>query len=150
MSSSKGLLRHLPLPLRLWSNCSPLSVITRQTAPSVSVSQGIVNCGIFSRGLASLVNGQAKPLNSRRDNGRPMPIGIRSLVPKISDRACSAHARLARNETMTDRDVLPDNVKPKHYDLSLRDLEFTNWTYKGTVTIDSEITKPTKEIIVNT
>jgi hypothetical protein len=35
---------------------------------------------------------------------------------------------------MTDRDVLPDNVKPKHYDLSLRDLEFTNWTYKGTVT----------------
>ncbi|KAF5602346.1 glutamyl aminopeptidase [Fusarium pseudocircinatum] len=154
MSSSKGLLRHLPLPLRLWSNCSPLSVITRQTAPSVSasVSQGIgiVNCGIFSRGLASLVNGQVKPLNSRRDNGRPMPIGIRSLVPKISDRACSAHARLARNETMTDRDVLPDNVKPKHYDLSLRDLEFTNWTYKGIVTIDSEITKPTKEIIVNT
>jgi hypothetical protein len=35
---------------------------------------------------------------------------------------------------MTDRDVLPDYVKPKHYQLSLRDLEFTNWTYKGTVT----------------
>jgi hypothetical protein len=86
MSSSKGLLRHLPLPLRLWSNCSPLSVITRQTAPSVSVSQGIVNCGIFSRGLASLVNGQAKPLNSRRDNGRPMPIGIRRyVIPSIID-----------------------------------------------------------------
>lgn len=35
---------------------------------------------------------------------------------------------------MNDRDVLPDNVKPKHYTLSLKDLEFTNWTFKGTVT----------------
>ncbi|CZS77032.1 unnamed protein product [Fusarium graminearum] len=155
MSSSMGLLRHLQAQQqRLWSCCSPLSVITRQTsaaAASASVPQGIFN-GIgfgFARGLTSLVNG-GQPLSNRRDNGRPMPIGIRSLVPKISDRACSAHARLARNETMTDRDVLPDNVKPKHYQLSLRDLEFTNWTYKGTVTIDSEITKPTKEIIVNT
>lgn len=35
---------------------------------------------------------------------------------------------------MTDREVLPDNVKPNHYVVSLRDLEFKNWTYKGTVT----------------
>jgi aminopeptidase N len=51
---------------------------------------------------------------------------------------------------MTDREILPDNVKPKHYDVSLKDLEFKTWTYKGTVTIDSEITKPTKEIVLNT
>jgi aminopeptidase N len=51
---------------------------------------------------------------------------------------------------MTDREVLPDNVKPTHYNLSLRDLEFETWTYKGTVTIDAEITKPTKEIVLNT
>lgn len=35
---------------------------------------------------------------------------------------------------MADRDVLPDNIKPSHYVLSLRDLDFKNWTYKGTVT----------------
>jgi hypothetical protein len=37
---------------------------------------------------------------------------------------------------MTDREVLPDNVKPTHYNLSLRDLEFETWTYKGTVTYE--------------
>lgn len=34
---------------------------------------------------------------------------------------------------MTDREVLPDNVKPTHYDLTLTELEFKTWTYKGTV-----------------
>ncbi|KKO99552.1 glutamyl aminopeptidase [Trichoderma harzianum] len=51
---------------------------------------------------------------------------------------------------MADRDVLPDNIKPSHYVLSLRDLDFKNWTYKGTVTIQSEIVKPTKEVVLNT
>jgi aminopeptidase N len=51
---------------------------------------------------------------------------------------------------MSDREVLPDNVKPVHYNVSLRDLEFETWTYKGTVTIDSEIVKPTKQVILNT
>ncbi|KAM0255025.1 hypothetical protein ACHAQJ_006173 [Trichoderma viride] len=50
---------------------------------------------------------------------------------------------------MTDRDVLPDNIKPSHYVLSLRDLDFKDWTYKGTVTIQSEIVKPTKEVVLN-
>ncbi|KAH6885724.1 peptidase family M1-domain-containing protein [Thelonectria olida] len=77
--------------------------------------------------------------------------GTRSpLLPQIPRRFCSHQARLARNLKMDDRDVLPDNVKPRHYNLSLRDLEFKNWTYKGTVTIDSEIVKPTKEVVVNT
>lgn len=35
---------------------------------------------------------------------------------------------------MADRDVLPDNVKPLHYILSLRDLDFDKWSYRGTVT----------------
>jgi hypothetical protein len=34
---------------------------------------------------------------------------------------------------MTDRDILPDNFKPVHYDLAIRDLDFKNWSYKGTV-----------------
>ncbi|KAF7561600.1 hypothetical protein G7046_g2545 [Stylonectria norvegica] len=74
-----------------------------------------------------------------------------SILPQIPRRNCSGHARLARNAAkMDDRDVLPDNVKPSHYNLSLRDLEFKTWTFKGTVTVDAEIVKPTKEIILNT
>ncbi|QPH19663.1 hypothetical protein C2857_004954 [Epichloe festucae Fl1] len=51
---------------------------------------------------------------------------------------------------MADREILPDSVKPTHYNVSLRDLEFKNWTYQGTVTIDSEIVKPTNQIVINT
>ncbi|KAJ4288837.1 hypothetical protein N0V88_007166 [Collariella sp. IMI 366227] len=59
---------------------------------------------------------------------------------------------------MTDRDILPDNFKPVHYDLTIRDLDFPNWSYKGTVryhgsdqnSIDGEIVKGTKEIVLNT
>ncbi|KAJ6439475.1 aminopeptidase [Purpureocillium lavendulum] len=65
-------------------------------------------------------------------------------------RFCSAHARARNLDKMADRDVLPDSVKPVHYGLSLRDLDFKTWTYKGTVTIDAEIVKPTKEITLNT
>lgn len=50
---------------------------------------------------------------------------------------------------MADRDILPSNLKPTHYALSLRDLEFQNWTYKGTVDINVEITEPTKEVVLN-
>ncbi|KAI8683556.1 Aminopeptidase [Fusarium keratoplasticum] len=159
MSSSKGLLRQLAQRQALWS--SPLSpAFTRQTAghtgvlsPFSSAFNSIWNTG-NSRALASVASSSSqsvKDFRNRRENARAMPIGARSsLLSQIPNRFCSGHARLNRNVKMTDRDVLPDNVKPKHYNLSLRDLEFTNWTYKGTVTIDSEITKPTKEVIVNT
>ncbi|TQS33713.1 hypothetical protein Golomagni_05930, partial [Golovinomyces magnicellulatus] len=51
---------------------------------------------------------------------------------------------------MATRDVLPDNVKPVHYSLSIKDMDFKNWTYQGLVTIESEIVKPTTEITLNT
>jgi aminopeptidase N len=51
---------------------------------------------------------------------------------------------------MTDRDILPDSVRPSHYALSIRELDFKNWSYKGTVTIDVAINKPVKEITLNT
>ncbi|KJZ73130.1 hypothetical protein HIM_07514 [Hirsutella minnesotensis 3608] len=51
---------------------------------------------------------------------------------------------------MDDRETLPDHVKPTHYHVSLRNLEFKNWTYKGTVVIDVDISKPTNKIVLNT
>ncbi|KAH8885332.1 hypothetical protein GQ53DRAFT_365934 [Thozetella sp. PMI_491] len=50
---------------------------------------------------------------------------------------------------MADRDILPDNFKPVHYDLVLTDLDFDSWSYKGTVTIEGELVKPAKEIVLN-
>ncbi|PWY86328.1 aminopeptidase B [Aspergillus sclerotioniger CBS 115572] len=49
-----------------------------------------------------------------------------------------------------DRDILPDVVKPVHYNVSLFDLQLGGaWGYKGVVRIDSKITRPTREIVIN-
>lgn len=50
---------------------------------------------------------------------------------------------------MADRDILSDLVKPKHYNLELRNLDLTQWTYDGTVSIDVELTKSSKVIVIN-
>lgn len=49
-----------------------------------------------------------------------------------------------------ERDVLPTNIKPINYDISLYDLEFAgDFIYQGTVSILSKVTKPSKEIVLN-
>lgn len=50
-----------------------------------------------------------------------------------------------------DRDILPDNIKPLNYDISLRDIELGGaFGYKGTVSILCKILKSTKEVTLNT
>ena len=51
---------------------------------------------------------------------------------------------------MADRDILPDNFKPRHYDLAITDLDFESWSYKGVVTIEGELVRPTTAITLNT
>lgn len=49
-----------------------------------------------------------------------------------------------------DRDILPDSVKPTNYDISLIDLQSgAPWTYQGRVSIEVEVRKPTKTIVLN-
>ncbi|EKD21015.1 uncharacterized protein L3040_004632 [Drepanopeziza brunnea f. sp. 'multigermtubi'] len=49
-----------------------------------------------------------------------------------------------------DRDILPDNIKPINYDISLYDIELGGaFSYKGTVSILGRIVKSTKEITLN-
>ncbi|KAH6723326.1 aminopeptidase-like protein [Leptodontidium sp. MPI-SDFR-AT-0119] len=49
-----------------------------------------------------------------------------------------------------DRDILPDNIKPINYDLSLYDIELGGaFSYQGTVSILSKIVKSSKEITLN-
>ena len=51
----------------------------------------------------------------------------------------------------SDRDVLPTDVKPTNYSVSLYDLKNGEpWTYQGTVAIDLEVKKSTKTITLNT
>lgn len=47
---------------------------------------------------------------------------------------------------MDDRDVLSKHVKPTHYNLALRNLDFAKWTYDGIVAIDIELTEPSDTI----
>lgn len=49
----------------------------------------------------------------------------------------------------TDRDVLPGVFKPSHYDLTITDLDFTNWSFKGRVVINGELKSSTNEIVIN-
>ncbi|KAF2232098.1 hypothetical protein EV356DRAFT_505714 [Viridothelium virens] len=49
-----------------------------------------------------------------------------------------------------DRDILPANVKPKNYDLSIYNLELGGqFSYHGTVTVDIEINQALTEITLN-
>ncbi|KAK4989358.1 hypothetical protein LTR66_007080 [Elasticomyces elasticus] len=51
----------------------------------------------------------------------------------------------------SDRDILPDDVKPTNYAISLHDLpKGGDWSYNGTVDIDIEIRRETQEITLNT
>ena len=49
-----------------------------------------------------------------------------------------------------DRDILPDNVKPVNYDISIFDLELGGgFSYQGSVAIQLKVTKSSKEITLN-
>lgn len=47
------------------------------------------------------------------------------------------------------RDILPANVIPKHYDLTLEP-DFKSLTYKGTVIIDLDVAEDSQSISLNT
>ncbi len=52
--------------------------------------------------------------------------------------------------SQSDRDILPDTVKPVHYDLFLYDIELGgDFNFKGTVKITAHVLKSTKSIIIN-
>lgn len=47
------------------------------------------------------------------------------------------------------REILPGNVIPRHYDLTLEP-DFEKLTYDGTVVIDLDVVENTKSITLNT
>ncbi|EEQ91958.2 hypothetical protein RJZ56_006194 [Blastomyces dermatitidis] len=50
----------------------------------------------------------------------------------------------------SDRETLPDVAKPTHYDLSLFNLKLgSSWAYNGKVKIDTQVYRPTNELVLN-
>lgn len=47
------------------------------------------------------------------------------------------------------REILPANVIPKHYDLTLEP-DFKNFTFEGTVVVDLDVVEDTTSISLNT
>ncbi|KAI0179940.1 peptidase family M1-domain-containing protein [Hypoxylon sp. FL1284] len=66
-----------------------------------------------------------------------------SSTPQVS---CCA---IIPSSIMADRDVLPSTVKPSHYNLSIDQLNFQDWSFQGQVDVDLSIAEPTKEIVIN-
>lgn len=60
------------------------------------------------------------------------------------------HNSLVMASTSSDRDALPDNVVPYHYDLSIYNIELGgDWGYEGKVVISARILESCHEIILN-
>ena len=51
-------------------------------------------------------------------------------------------------KTHPDRQILPTNVIPKHYSLSLAP-DFSTFKYAGQVSVQLDVTKPTSSIVLN-
>ncbi|KAL4886368.1 peptidase family M1-domain-containing protein [Aspergillus karnatakaensis] len=85
---------------------------------------------------------------SRSYNLRPLSAcSLKSVLPIATRRYCSADFRAMASE---DRDILPSEVKPIHYGISLYDLQLSDsWGYKGIVKINSKVNGPTKEVVLN-
>ncbi|KAK6070952.1 peptidase family M1 [Seiridium cupressi] len=83
---------------------------------------------------------QARPHSQR---------AFRFISRSFSSTTPASCSTIIPSSIMADRDVLPAVVKPSHYALSISSLEFQNWSYQGKVTIDAEVTEPTKEIVLN-
>ena len=64
---------------------------------------------------------------------------------------CQMHGEreVAGSSLSHGREILPGNVVPKHYDLTLEP-DFTKLTYEGKVIIDLEVVEDTTSISLNT
>ncbi|KAH8700271.1 aminopeptidase [Talaromyces proteolyticus] len=133
------------------------------SAPRVWYS---ANSPVHATARPSLLRGFSRPLSSSLSRpsriAAPAPASrSRQTVPtplaQFSKRHCSyrrmCHARHADEPSgstlVHGRVVLPTNVKPVHYDLTLEP-DFENFTYEGTVVVDLDVKEDTNSIALNT
>ncbi|KAB8234627.1 peptidase family M1-domain-containing protein [Aspergillus alliaceus] len=127
----------------MWGRC--MIVSTRGTARQSA-------CHPFHRSVRPVSFFRPSPSLSFSSRSSHFPSCLRPHliklgIPSTFVRSCSTEIRAMAAK---DREVLPDAVKPVHYDVSLFDLQFGGpWTYKGILKIDLKITRSTKEIVLN-
>ncbi len=81
----------------------------------------------------------------QRDSSSRQPSSLLKLTPLLSVRHCSHRRNMCRHfgveghssavDITQGREILPANVKPLHYDLTLEP-NFSDFTYEGTVVIE--------------
>lgn len=107
--------------------CSPVRLYHNR--PRSSSDDGLLGWGqgqgqgqgfskLHSTTSASL---SSMPADSKLDHGKPTSTITTATMTSTSTMA-------------DDRNILPDHFKAAHYDLSLTDLDFTSWTFNGSVT----------------
>ncbi|GAD98240.1 aminopeptidase [Paecilomyces variotii No. 5] len=98
----------------------------------------------------SLTSARSTPAPSSRIPARLSPLNQTSKRYCSYRRMCHArHADVPSGSTnVQGREVLPTNVKPLHYDLTLEP-DFEKFTYEGTVIIDLDVVEDTNSISLN-
>ncbi|CAO2648720.1 Nn.00g096690.m01.CDS01 [Neocucurbitaria sp. VM-36] len=95
------------------------------------------------------------PLRNTTPRRAPRPSRHTTTVPR---RHCSHRRNMCRHfgaeghssiDITKGREILPANVKPLHYDLTLEP-DFDKFTYEGTVVIDLDVVDDTTSISLNT
>ncbi|KAF1836744.1 hypothetical protein BDW02DRAFT_566686 [Decorospora gaudefroyi] len=107
---------------------------------------------------AAIITAPVCPSHLRITTPRPaVPSRPPTSVP-VQVRHCSHRRSMCRHsgveahasmDITNGRQVLPANVKPTHYDLTLEP-DFDKFTYEGTVTIDLDVVDDTTSISLNT
>ncbi|KAK6341017.1 hypothetical protein TWF696_009328 [Orbilia brochopaga] len=111
---------------------------------------------LFYSNTASASPSTSSPSSSLQSTRRGTDLSSRSRYLTTTTQICTLNRqRFFSTDTSTakmtrdDRDVLPEEVKPLHYDLSIANLDSAAFTYSGTVVIDVALTAATKTISLN-
>ncbi|KAL2415719.1 Aminopeptidase 2 [Exophiala dermatitidis] len=90
-------------------------------------------------------------IRSRNLNPSSSPFASRQARASLFKRAnmCRFMSDAPGAHNTQGRVILPDNVVPKHYDVTL-EVDFDKFTFEGTVVIDLDVAKDTTSIALNT
>ncbi|KAF3184457.1 hypothetical protein TWF788_005162 [Orbilia oligospora] len=120
----------------------PRSSFTTTTSTSITPTSTSIST-VFA------TNNTSRPVNTVRSrNTRPF-LGSKFRSYSTPSTQFVGNPEYTSNMTRDDRDVLPEEVKPIHYDLSIFNLDNKAFTYSGTVTVDVKVTQEISAISIN-
>ena len=138
--SNKSLVARLNLSFSKINRVSA-SVLTSTAAAATAAAAAAAANSCFlcsARWASSLAFAPRAPHFSHRTTVlssrlRFLRLAAAATPAPLSPRRNYSHVFAAARAAMADRDILPDNFKPVHYDLAIKDLDFEKWIYNGSV-----------------